>query len=78
MKTIDTVKERTVARMYFNHEALKWYRTDFGFTQEDLAFLIGVPYQQYQKWENGKNLPSVNVLMQLAQLYEIQLEKFFN
>ncbi|MEM0173291.1 MAG: helix-turn-helix transcriptional regulator [Sulfolobaceae archaeon] len=78
MKTIDTVKERTVGRKYFNHESLKWYRSDFGFTQEDLAYLIGVPYQQYQKWENGKNMPSVNVLMQLAQLYEIQLEKFFN
>ena len=78
MKSIDIEKIRNETRLIYNHEKLKLYRKQFGFTQEDLSHLIGVPYQQYQKWESGKNIPSVNVLMQLAQLYDLKIEKFFN
>ena len=78
MKSIDIEKIRTERRLFYNYEKLKFYRKQYGYTQEDISVYLGVPYQQYQKWESGKNIPSVNILMQLAQLYEIKIENFFN
>jgi DNA-binding XRE family transcriptional regulator len=77
-KQICNVNDQIVNRVFFNYKVLKLYRAYFGFTQDDLAYLLGVPYQQYQKWEKGVNVPSIDIVMYLSQLYNMDINTFFS
>jgi transcriptional regulator with XRE-family HTH domain len=46
---------------------LRAQRTMLGISQDELGKLIGVTFQQIQKYENGINNPSPHRLMQLAE-----------
>ena len=45
-------------------------------TQEELAEKIGVSSQAVSKWENGKNLPDIEHLMDIAKLFNVPYSFF--
>ena len=47
-------------------------------SQEDLASYLGVTNKSISKWENGKNKPSLEILIKLAKLYNISIEKLLH
>jgi transcriptional regulator with XRE-family HTH domain len=56
---------------------LKHYRKNSNFSQNDIAKVIKVSYQQYQKYESGKDrLPAIYLHLILEKL-QISYEKFF-
>ncbi len=46
------------------------------FTQEYIGQQIGVHYTSYARWERGENLPSLEHLIKLAELYNVDLDFF--
>ena len=52
-------------------------RTILGLTQQQMAELIGVTYQQAHKYETGVNRITVGRLYQLAQVLEVDVAYFF-
>ncbi len=58
-------------------ENLKKIRRGRELTQNDLAFKIGVTFQQIQKYENAKNRISASHLIVLAKALDVPLEHFY-
>lgn len=50
---------------------LKELRTQKGLTQEQLAEIVHVSNRTVSRWENGYNLPDLDVLIELADYYTI-------
>lgn len=44
-------------------------------TQKDLADQLNVSYQAVSKWERGENLPDVNVMLEIADFYQITVDE---
>ena len=57
---------------------IKDIRTKNKLTQKEFAELFGVTYQAVSKWENGKNLPDINILKDICKKYEISLDEVLN
>ena len=55
---------------------LKEIRKQKRLTQEDLAAMLGISFQQFQKYENGKNRISFANLYELSLRLNIPLEQF--
>lgn len=55
-------------------EALKRFRGDFKLTQRDVANAAGMMTEAYQKYEYGKNVPLVTVLIKLADAYNVSVD----
>lgn len=53
---------------------LKELRTKKGFTQDAVADKIGLTRQAISGYESGKRQPGIDILMQLAALYEVDIE----
>lgn len=53
---------------------IKEIRKKNGLTQNDLALKYHVTYQAVSKWENGKNLPDMALIKQIAQDYGVSLD----
>lgn len=49
-----------------------------GLTQEQLAEKLGVSNRSVSRWENGKNMPDFDLVIELANLYEIGIEEILN
>lgn len=47
-----------------------------GKKQDDLAHYLGLTLQQTQKYENGKNKISVNILIQISKYFQIPISYF--
>src|SRR5258708_33684832 len=56
---------------------LRWRRRLLGLSQSDLADLIGVRFQQIQKYEAAINRLSAAKLWKLARALEVHLQVFF-
>jgi transcriptional regulator with XRE-family HTH domain len=56
---------------------LRARRTALGLTQQQLAGLIGVTYQQAQKYETGANRMTAERLLAAAQALEVGVDHFF-
>jgi transcriptional regulator with XRE-family HTH domain len=54
---------------------LKALREEMGLTQEALAERAGLSLRSLQGWEQGRRLPRVNVLPQLARALGVPLER---
>lgn len=54
---------------------LKRYRIKNEFTQEQLAKRIYVSHQTISKWETGINVPSIDNLLMLSDIYNISLDE---
>jgi transcriptional regulator with XRE-family HTH domain len=52
-------------------------RTFLGMTQDHLATLLGVTYQQLQKYENGVNRISAGRLSQVAKILGVPVDFFY-
>lgn len=54
---------------------IKKIRKDNKLTQKELADSLGVTYQAVSKWENGKNLPDISLLMEICNKYHVDINE---
>lgn len=52
---------------------IKRIRKDNNLTQKEFADKYGVTFQAVSKWENGKNIPDIELLKQISKDYNIEL-----
>ena len=57
---------------------LKELRKEKGVTQEQLAEKLNVSRRTVSRWETGSNMPDLDLLMELADLYEVDLKEMLN
>ena len=53
---------------------LKHYREKNNYSQEKIAQKINITQQAYSNYEKGKRLPNIEILIKLADIYEISLD----
>lgn len=56
------------------HTYLKEIRIEKGLTQEDVATKIGLTRQAISSYESGKRQPGIDILMKLAEIYEVSID----
>lgn len=49
-------------------------RTQSGYSQEQLAELVGVSRQSVSKWESGVTLPETEKLIQVSNLFDVSID----
>ena len=59
-------------------EFLKTLRKEKSLTQEDLADKMNVSRRTVSRWETGSNLPDLSILVELADLYDVDMREIFN
>ena len=59
-------------------EFLKELRKEKNMTQEQLADKFFVSRRTVSRWETGSNMPDLDVLVELADFYEVDLRDIFN
>lgn len=66
-----------VISMTSNHlsKNLIFIRTEFGFSQVKVAELLNVKRSTYAGWEEGRNEPSIDTLIEISKLYSITLDQ---
>ena len=57
---------------------IKYLRTAAGLTQEQLANSLGVSFQAISKWETNSNMPDIQLLPQIAQLFGVSIDALFS
>ena len=58
-------------------ERLKRLRKNKGLKQQEIADLVHVNRVTYTNWEKGKREPSFEILVKLADLFEVSLDWLF-
>ena len=58
-------------------ERLKQLRQKKGLTQKDIADLVHVNRVTYTNWEKGNREPNFEMLLKLADLFEVSLDWLF-
>ena len=53
-------------------------RKEKGFTQEQLAERLGVARRTISRWETGSNLPDLDILIELSDLYSVDLRELLD
>ncbi len=57
---------------------IRQFRQDSGLSQEALAELVGVSFQQVQKYESGHTTLNILKLQQIALALKVQVSDFFD
>ena len=57
---------------------LKELRKGKGFTQEQLAETLNVSRRTVSRWETGSNMPDLDLLIELADLYQVDLRELLD
>ena len=57
---------------------LKELRNEKGLTQEQLAEIFNVSNRTVSRWENGNNMPDLDILIQISDYYEINLRELLD
>lgn len=57
------------------NEQIAYYRKQRGLTQEDVACALGVTNQAVSKWESAQCCPDIALLPELADLFEVSVDK---
>ena len=57
---------------------LKELRKEKGVTQEQLAETLGVSGRTVSRWETGFNMPDLDVLIQIADYYDVELRELLD
>jgi len=57
---------------------LQQLRKENGLTQEQLAEKAGVARRTVSRWETGSNMPDLDVLVELADFYAVDLREILN
>jgi transcriptional regulator with XRE-family HTH domain len=52
-------------------------RKELGLSQEELAEMVGVSYQQIQRYENGSTMLNVENMQRIAQVLSMPITGFF-
>lgn len=53
-------------------------RKEKGLTQEQLAEQLGVARRTVSRWETGNNMPDLDILVELADLYSVDLREILS
>ncbi len=56
-------------------EQLKKIRKDRNLTQQEMADKLGISRQAISNWENDKNLPDIEMLIIMAQTFDVTLDE---
>jgi len=59
-------------------EAIRRRRAELGMTQHDLASVLGISYQQVQKYETGANRVSAGRLFEMSRQLDCPIGYFFD
>lgn len=59
-------------------EFLKELRKQKGLTQAQFAEIVNVSNRTVSRWENGNNLPDLDILIEISDYYEIDLRELLN
>lgn len=54
---------------------IKKLRKEKDLTQEKLAEVLGVSNRSISRWENGVNMPDLDLLMEMAKFFDISIEE---
>ncbi len=57
---------------------IKELRNEKGLTQEQLAELVGVTNRSVSRWENGVNMPDFDLLIHIAQYFDVSIEEILD
>ena len=57
---------------------IKDLRIKNNLTQKEFADKYNVTYQAVSKWENGKNMPDLNLLKEICKDFDVSLDDLFN
>ena len=57
---------------------LKELRKEKGLTQERLAEQFNVSSRTVSRWENGNNMPDLDILIEISDYYEVDLREILN
>lgn len=53
---------------------LRFFRKAHGYTQEYLGEILNIQRQSYCNYENGRRIPNIEILVDIAQLYGVTLD----
>lgn len=53
---------------------LKELRKDYNFTQEEIAAKLGISTSGYGFYEQGKNIPPIDKIVQIARIYNVSVD----
>lgn len=56
-------------------EQIKKIRKDRNLTQQDMAEKLGISRQAVSNWENDKNLPDIEMLIRMSQVFHLTLDE---
>lgn len=56
---------------------IAYYRKLNGYTQKELAALLGVKNSSVSNWEQGANAPDIETLFQICKLFKISVSDMF-
>lgn len=57
---------------------LQQLRKEKSITQEQFAEVIGVSSRTVSRWETGSNMPDLDILIQIADYYEVEIREIFD
>lgn len=57
---------------------LKGLRKEKNITQEQFAEVIGVSSRTVSRWETGSNMPDLDIIIQVADYYEVEIREIFD
>lgn len=57
---------------------IKEIRKKNNLTQKQLADKLNVTYQAVSKWENGKNVPDIAIMMEISKLFNVDINELLN
>lgn len=57
---------------------LKSLRKEKGLTQEQFAEIVNVSNRTVSRWENGNNMPDLDILIEISDYYEIELRELLD
>ena len=57
---------------------LKELRKEKELTQEQLAEIVQVSNRTVSRWENGNNMPDLDILIELSDFYEVELREILD
>ena len=57
---------------------LKRLRKETGMTQEQFAEMMGVSGRTVSRWETGSNMPDLDILIQIADYYEVEIKEILD
>lgn len=57
---------------------LKKLRNEKGLTQEQFAEIVNVSNRTVSRWENGNNMPDLDILITISDYYEINLRELLD